>query len=127
MSTELNKWSAPSQSELKRLLTVAEDGLIVGWIIDLQESLSEMADQASQMHSDFEHLKEKLLRGKTELSSKTRRKVGETLKQIIAFNNRSQKEKDAFDAVGVGDCAYDVDTQLGAVRKAISLIEKQSK
>lgn len=115
---------APSQKELKRLANIAGDGLIVGWVIDLQEELTELVDQASEIQSMFDEVKESLNGGRGQLDPKSRSKIAQGLKRLIAFNNRSLKEMRAFEAIGLGDCVYAAEPQLKELRRAARLLKR---
>jgi hypothetical protein len=125
LSARENPEASHSENELKRLVDIVGNGLDLGWIIDLHESLSELVGQASDIYSEFEELKESLVSGKLDLSAKSRSEIAKILRRLIAFNNKSQKERRAFEAVGLGECVYDAESQLKAVRKALRLIEER--
>jgi hypothetical protein len=113
-----------ASEELKRLITIADDGFILGWIVELHETLSEVSEQALDIASKLDELKELIASEKPILSPDTQTKLATALRRLIAFNNESQKEKSAFDAVGLGDCVYDADEQLEALRKALRLASR---
>jgi hypothetical protein len=116
--------AALASDELKRLISLADDGFILGWIVELHEGLTEIRDYALDISSTLDELKELIASEKAVLSPDTQTKLATVLKRLIAFNNKSQKEKNAFDAVGLGECVNGADMQLEALRKALRLVRR---
>jgi hypothetical protein len=113
-----------ASEELKRLITIAEEGFILGWIVDLHESLSEVSEQVLDIPSKLDELKELIASEKRKLSPENQTELATALRRLIAFNNKSQKEKHALDAVGLGDCVDGAEMQLEALKKALRLARR---
>jgi hypothetical protein len=117
---------APTYNELKRLSRVTADGYPLCWLSALREHLRQADQIARETYSHLDDLKELLARPPT-LSAAARHEIASPLKRLIAFNNKAEKEKAAFDAVGFGECAEEADFQLKAVRRAMRLVGKSKK
>jgi hypothetical protein len=117
----------PSVKELRRLVSLANNSFLLGWLADLQESLADVSEQVAETGSRLNELKQSLASGKPKLTETERRQMAMIVRRIIAFNNRSAREKKAFDAVGLGSCVYEPETCTRDVRKALRLAAKSKK
>jgi hypothetical protein len=112
----------PSDLELKRLFKLAYSTSILCSIIELQDSLAVAGEEASDIETKLEDIKDVLNKDDLQISPETRRRVALILKRLIAFNNKCQAEISRFDEVGLGGCIDDAGLQLKAIDKASRLL-----
>lgn len=60
------------------------------------------------------------------MTDSERYELASSLRRIIAFNNKSAREKATFDAAGLGSCCDELDMYAAEVRNALSLVAKRS-
>ncbi|WP_338691745.1 hypothetical protein V5279_36075 [Bradyrhizobium sp. 26S5] len=111
-----------SHRELKRLISIADQGMVIGWIDDLRESLSDLSEDALKFNSTFYDVKDAYKIAGENLEPENRNKIALILKRLIAFNNAANAEKKAFDSVGVGDCVFETKEHLKALKTALKLL-----
>ena len=117
----------PSIRELRHLISIANDGFLLGWLVDLQESLAGVSDKVMETCSRLDDLKQSIESSQREMTEAERCQMAMIVRRIIAFNNKSTREKAAFDAVGLGNCAYEPDACLREVGNALRLGTKSKK
>ena len=117
---------APSNNELKRLAAMANDGYLLGWLVDLRESLDDKAEKIVKTYARLDELKQWVAHGQPKMTEDERCELASSLRRVIAFNNKSAREKATFDAVGLGSCCDELDMCASEVRNALSLAAKRS-
>ncbi|ANW00090.1 hypothetical protein [Bradyrhizobium icense] len=108
---------APSVKELRRLSRIANDGFLLGWLVELQDSLATQSESICRAYSRLDELKGLLASGRP--TKAERCEMASILRRVIAFNNRSEREKEAFDAVGLGSCANAPQMAMADVKRAL--------
>jgi hypothetical protein len=108
----------PTIKELRTLMHLANDECAIGWVESLANDLMECSDQARDLYSELDDTSELLARvNEGDLAAKDRIEIARVLKRLIAFNNETEKQKSAYERVGVGDSVEGIGAQLKAIKK----------